>query len=134
MQRLLPVAVCVLLASGCDTGTDEESATQRALGELQQKYDELVKGKVEVPVEWATDDLENIGDWEYRVERLSFTTPEGLTAQLNEFGNDRWEVIWLESTPDGFLAIMKKPSISYLSKIPLSELSRFLTPGSGPGE
>ena len=134
MQRLLLVAASVVLASGCDTGTDEESATQRALGELQQKYDELVKDKVDVPVEWATDDLENIGDWEYRVERLSFTTPEGLAAQLNEFGNDRWEVIWLESTPDGFLAIMKKPSISYLSKIPLSELSRFLTPGSGPGE
>ena len=42
------------------------------------------------------------------------------------FGNDRWEVIWLERTPDGFLAVLKKPSISYLSKVPLSEIGKYV--------
>ena len=122
--------MAIVLCAGCESEQQETSATDRALNELQEKYDELVKGKVDAPVEWASDDLENIGDWEYRVERLSFTSPEGLAEQLNGFGNDRWEVIWLESTPDGFLAVMKKPSISYLSKIPLSELGRFFSIGS----
>ncbi|MGI9249171.1 MAG: hypothetical protein ACR2QI_09155 [Woeseiaceae bacterium] len=97
--------------------------------QLQRKYDELVKDKVDVPVEWATDDLENIGDWEYRVENISYSSPEDLELQLNEFGNDKWEVIWLESTPDGFLAVLKKPSISFLSKIPLSQLGKLVIGG-----
>lgn len=115
-----------LLLSGCENNSDEPSTAQRALDELQNKYDELLKDKVDVPVEWAAEDLENIGDWEYRVVSLSYHSPEELEAQLNEFGNERWEVIWLEEAPGGFLAVLKKPSISYLSKIPISQLGRIV--------
>ena len=85
---------------------------------------------MEDPVEWAADDIENIGDWDYKVENLAYSSPEDLESKLNEFGNDRWEVIWLERTPNGFLAILKKPSISYLSKIPLSQLGKFVIGGA----
>jgi hypothetical protein len=112
--------------SGCENHSDEPSTAQRALDELQNKYDELLKDKVDVPVEWAADDLENIGDWEYRVVSLSYRSPEELEAQLNEFGNERWELIWFEEAPGGFLAVLKKPSISYLSKIPISQLGRIV--------
>ena len=81
-------------------------------------------------MEWAASDLENLGDWEYRVETLKLTSEAEFAATLNEFGNDRWEVIWLERTPGGFMVIMKKPSISLLSKIPLSQLGRFVIDGS----
>ena len=118
--------------SGCQDENKESSAAQRALDELQNKYDELIKDKVDAPVEWATDDLENIGDWEYRVVNLAYRSPEELQAQLNEFGNDRWEVIWLEEAPGGFLAVLKKPSISYLSKIPISQLGRIVIGDSEP--
>ena len=117
------------LLSGCENESQESSAAQRALDELQRKYDDLIKDKVDVPVEWAADDIENIGDWEYRVVELSFTSPEDLESQLNEFGNERWEVIWLEDSPAGFLAVLKKPSISYLSKIPISQLGRIVIGG-----
>ena len=100
------------------------------MDELENKYDELLKDKVDVPVDWAAGDLENIGDWEYRVVSISFTSPADLESQLNELGNERWDVIWLEKSPQGFLAVLKKPSISYLSKLPLSELTRILTGGS----
>lgn len=125
--------VVVLLGhilTGCQSESDESSAAQKALDEIQNKYDELVKDKVDIPVDWATEDLENIGDWEYRVVRLSYTSPEDLEAQLNEYGNQRWEVTWLEDTPEGFLVVLKKPSISYLSKIPLSQLGRIVIGGS----
>lgn len=129
----LTLFVIVLLGhilSGCQSESDESSAAQKALDEIQNKYDELVKDKVDIPVDWATEDLENIGDWEYRVVRLSYSSPEDLEAQLNEYGNQRWEVTWLEDTPEGFLVVLKKPSISYLSKIPLSQLSRIVIGGS----
>ena len=131
--RLLVLTGAVLLShvlSACQTESQESSAAQRALDELQRKYDELVKDKVDVPVEWATDDLEKIGDWEYRVESLSYSSPEDLAIQLNEFGNEKWEVIWLERTPEGFLAVLKKPSISYLSKIPLSQIGKLVIGGA----
>lgn len=122
-------AICLCVA-GCENESQEPSAAERALDELQRKYDELLKDKVDVPVEWATEDLENIGDWEYRVVELAYTSSDELQSQLNELGNERWEVIWLEEAPGGFLAVLKKPSISYLSKIPISELGRIVTGGS----
>lgn len=122
------------LVSGCESESQESSAAQRTLDELQSKYDELIKDKVDIPVDWATDDIENIGDWEYQVVNLSYTSPADLQSQLNEFGNERWEVIWLEASPGGFLAVMKKPSISYLSKIPLSQLGRIVIGGPESAE
>lgn len=136
MTRTLVFSGMFLIGScltACDSDTQEPSAADRALDELQRQYDELVKDKVDIPVDWAADDLENIGDWEYRVEDLSYSSPEDLASQLNDFGNERWEVIWLERTPDGFLAILKKPSISYLSKIPLSKIGTLVI-GASSGE
>lgn len=136
-MRFLIFTATLLLSqalSGCDSDTQSSSAAQRALDELQSRYDELLKDKVDVPVDWAAADLENIGDWEYRVVSLSYRSAEELQDQLNEFGNERWEVIWLEESPGGFLAVMKKPSISYLSKIPLSQIGRIVTGDSGATE
>tara|TARA_R110002096_G_scaffold57426_2_gene145615 strand:- start:24685 stop:25113 length:429 start_codon:yes stop_codon:yes gene_type:complete len=126
----LAAAVFCLSFTGCQNESQQPSAAERALDELQSKYDELLKDKVDVPVDWATEDLENIGDWEYRVVDLAYSSSEDLQSQLNNFGNDRWEVIWLEKSPGGFLVVLKKPSISYLSKIPISELGRIVTGGS----
>lgn len=126
----LGVVAMGLFFAACQNESSQSSAAERALDELQKKYEELLKDKVDVPVEWATEDLENIGDWEYRVVDLAYTSSEDLESQLNGFGNERWEVVWFEKSPGGFLVVMKKPSISYLSKIPISELGRIVTGGS----
>ena len=92
--RLYAYAAAVLLShalSGCQKESQEPSAAQRAVDEVQAKYEELLKDKVDVPLDWATDDLENIGDWEYRVVRISYDSTDDLEAQLNELGNERWE-------------------------------------------
>ena len=122
------IAATLLIA--CEQPTDDSSAARKALEDLQQKYDELVEDKLGDPVEWAAEDIENIGDWDYKVVNLSFDSPQDLENQLNELGNEKWQVIWLERSPDGFLAVLKKPSISYLSKIPLSQIGRYVIGGS----
>lgn len=135
--RQIVITTTALLALGlsaCQSEVEEASTAQKAMDELQKKYNELVDDNIDVPIDWATEDIENIGDWEYRVENLAFSTPEELTSKLNELGNDRWEVIWLQRTPDGYFAVMKKPSISYLSKIPLSQLGKIMIGGSDGSE
>ena len=132
-QRLVLMvgaAFLVHMLSACQSESQESPRARKALDELQEKYDKLVREKLEDPVQWAADDFENLGDWEYRVESLSYSSADDLANQLNEFGNDKWEVVWLERTPDGFLAVLKRPSVSYLSKIPLSKLGTIVIGGS----
>ena len=127
--------VASLLLTACNPEPqDEVTGVRKTVEKLQQQYDELMAERGGDPVEWAASDLENLGDWEYRVETLRLTSEDEFAATLNEFGNDRWEVIWLEKTPGGFMVIMKKPSISLLSKIPLSQLGRFIIDGSGESQ
>ncbi len=132
--RTISLFVLAIALVGCEADQGEQSVAQRATEGIQKKYDELVESSIDAPIDWATSDIENIGDWEYRVENLSFSTAETFAEQLNEFGNDRWEVIWLEKTPDGYLIFLKKPSISYLSKLPLSQIGKIVIDGSGNGE
>ena len=135
MKKYVAAAAAIVCAvfslAGCNPEPqDEVTGVRKAVENLQQQYDELIAERGGDPVEWAASDLENLGDWEYRVETLKLESEQDFAATLNEFGNDRWEVIWLERTPGGFMVIMKKPSISLLSKIPLSQLGRFVIDGS----
>ncbi len=127
--HILAVA-CIFLATGCNRDAGEPSATESALDDLQSKYDELVEEKLEIPVRWATDDLENIGDWEYKVVELSGATAESLETTFNELGNDRWEVFWIENVRNGYRIMFKRPSRSYLSRIPLTQIGRFVIDGA----
>jgi hypothetical protein len=86
------------------------------------------------PAKWAADDFENIGDWEYMVRQVSFSSPEELETVLNELGNDRWELTWIERNDAELTVIMKKPAISYLSKIPLSQIGRMVIGDSDASE
>lgn len=130
-QTRLPTGVLLLciVAASCGGDPAEPSATEKALEELQAKYEELTGDKLDDPVEWASDDLENIGDWEYRVVDLPEASAVDLEAKLNELGDERWEVVWIEETSSGKRAILKRPSVSLLSKIPLSQLGRLIIGG-----
>ena len=121
----------VLLFSSCGGESDGPSAADKALEELQSKYDELRRRQPDDAVQWAADDLENIGDWEYRVVELSYKTSEDLETELNNLGDERWEVFWVDRTHDGVVVLLKRPSVSYLGKIPLSQIGRFIIDDSG---
>lgn len=130
---LLGVA-CISLTTGCNRDASEPSATEETINDLQSKYDELVEDKLESPVQWVTDDLENIGDWEYKVVDLSGAGPETLEETLNELGNDRWEAFWVENVRNDYRVMFKRPSKSYLSRIPLSQIGRFVIDGTGESQ
>jgi len=125
-MRYLVLVCCLAVFSGCAEDSVEPTGAETALKKLQEKYDELVKEKIDDSVEWATDDLENIGDWEYEVASVSFLSAENLATELNEFGDEKWELIWMEKSADGYMIVLKRPAVSYISRIPLSQLGRFV--------
>ncbi len=120
----------LLMVSGCNGKSSEPSATQRAIDDLQAKYDELVEDKITNPVKWASDDLENIGDWEYKIIDLADEGAAAIEKLLNELGDDRWEVYWVENVRNNYRIMLKRPSRSYLSHIPLSQIGRFVIGGN----
>lgn len=122
------------LLVACAREPGEVPAGEKALAELKEKYSELRDkyeqlARGEEAVEWAKEDLENIGDWEYRVIVIAGVDDAGLEAQLNELGNERWEAFWLERTGSGLRVMLKRPAISYISKMPFSELGRVVGDG-----
>jgi hypothetical protein len=111
---------------------DDESATARTLETLSNSYDELAKlvdRNSGDAVQWAQDDIENLGDWEYRVLELADRKPSTIEAALNEAGDERWEVFWVEMEPGITRFYLKRPAVSYLSRVPLSVLLRTLSGG-----
>jgi hypothetical protein len=110
----------------------EQSATERALAELTAAYAGLAgllgQGSGEA-VDRVQEDIENLGDWEYRIVELSGASSAVQEAELNALGDDRWEVYWVESSTDGVRFYLKRSSISYLSRVPLSTLVRMLAGG-----
>jgi hypothetical protein len=107
------------------------TAAQRAVEQLSSAYDELAQLVDRDPgqaVDWAQGDIENLGDWEYRI--VEFDGPaEAIETGLNALGDERWEVYWIEPTHDGVRVYLKRPSISYLSRVPLSDLLRMFGGG-----
>ena len=110
----------------------DATATDRAVERLAQTYDELaalLERNSGDAMGWAQEDIENLGDWEYRIVELDDESPEALEAELNTLGDERWEAYWVESTRRGVRVYLKRSSISYLSRVPLSTLGRLLGGG-----
>jgi len=143
-QRSLVVLLVVLGAGIGPSGSllaqiettptaEEQSATDRALEELSTAYEGLAglfnQGSGEA-VERVQEDIENLGDWEYRIVELPNDSAEMQEQRLNELGNERWEVYWVQPAPDNVRFYLKRPSISYLSRVPLSTLMRVIA-GAG---
>ena len=140
-QWILVVLTLVTLSAcgknGEPASTDEASEpsmTQKALNDLQAKYDELAGDRLEDPVQWAADDLENIGDWEYKVVELGSLPIDKWEEEFNSHGDERWQMVWIDTTASGRVAVFKRPSVSLLSKIPLSQLGRMMIGDSSTEE
>jgi len=107
----------------------EDSATARALEELTAAYDTLAgllgQGS-DAAVEGIQGDVENVGDWEYRVVLLADLSAESIESELNALGDERWEVFWVEPAGREIRFFLKRPAVSYLSRVPLSTLLRML--------
>jgi hypothetical protein len=133
IKMFVLLAALSFLAS-CSSGDSEPSATEKAIEGLQNKYEDLTDGDLDAPVQWASEDIKKIGDWQYKILDIGNVSGAEMETVLNEAGSERWEVIWIEKNLQGYAVFMKRPSISYLSKIPLSQLGRFVVGDSAPKE
>ena len=102
---------------------------EQALEELQRFVEEARQRAPEDPVEWAKEDLARYGDWEYRVVTLAELEADALEDELNELGQERWEVFWVERTDQGLNLFLKRPTVSYLRAVPFSEIGRAVSGG-----
>lgn len=124
-RAILGLLLASSLVAACDREPGEVPAAEKALAELSEKYAELRDkyeqlDKGEEAVAWAREDLGKIGDWEYKIVVVTDGDDAGLEAQLNELGNERWEVFWMERSGSGLRLMLKRPAISYISKMPFS--------------
>lgn len=76
--------------------------------------------------EWLLKDLQNIGDWEYKIEEFSSKNHKDLEIRLNQLGVERWQCFWVERVEDKKLFYFKRTKMSYLSKIPTGALLRIM--------
>ena len=76
--------------------------------------------------EWLLKDLQNIGDWEYKVESFDLENPKDLEIRLNQLGADRWQCFWVQSKDSNTVFYFKRTKLSYLSKIPTGALLRIM--------
>ncbi len=81
---IILLTITLVATGGCDKETTELSATERTINDLQAKYDELVEDTVQGPVKWASDDLENIGDWEYKIIDLADDSAASIEFALRK--------------------------------------------------
>lgn len=79
--------------------------------------------------EWIKEDIKKIGDWEYKVVNIKYESIDELENKLNELGNERWECFWVEKKEVVVVFIFKRPTISYLQKIPKADLFKMLHKG-----
>ncbi len=126
-----PIIVCLtaLVTLACEREPGEPSQAERALEEVKRLYEQAKDKVPEDPVKWAKEDIERYGDWEYQLLILADGEPSKLEEQLNEVGQERWEVFWVERSGADLRLFLKRPAISYLRSVPLSKLGRAISGG-----
>jgi hypothetical protein len=143
LRTLVLVVMVVVAPAGAAFAADPPQETdddQDLLEEIRKLYESAREKGEQVPkdlYDWVRQDIQSIGDWEYRIVEVASREATGLAARLNELGSERWEMIWLEPAGDGARIYFKRPVRSYLKQIPLSQLMKILPGGGGaeaPGE
>ena len=127
-KSAVPVSIAVLvlsLAGAPATAQEAESEDTGIWNQVVALYEQAKQAgetAAEDVYEWAREDLEAIGDWEYKVEYFSNPNHIALEKKLNELGLERWEVVWIDRQGPNLIVTMKRPSRTWLNKLPLGQL------------
>jgi hypothetical protein len=95
----------------------------------KEKYSETFDGGKKLTEEskaWLAKDIENIGDWEYKVVSYGPKDFKALEKDLNKLGKERWQCFWVEASGKEKVFYFKRTKLSYLSKIPTGALLRIM--------
>ena len=124
---LLVPGMCWLSLSADDSV--EEKAEETYWQKTKKAYEELTSGEKDLTKEtkkWIEEDLENIGDWEYRIVEINDSTAESIQMILNKMGKDRWECFFVDTSDNKRFFYFKKSKISYLQKLSKADLGKIL--------
>jgi hypothetical protein len=78
---------------------EEENEETSYWETIKNKFEELKSDnleKSEKAKNWIEEDIQKIGDWEYKVIKMGSSSIEKIEEDLNELGTDRWECFWVE--------------------------------------
>jgi len=113
-------------ADGQASSGEESGGVWEEILALYEKAKEAGEQVPEDAAEWVSQDLQSIGDWEYKVVELGPKTAEGLEAKLTELGTDRWECFWVQTSGTKTRLLFKRPRKSWLQSIPLTDLIQWI--------
>ena len=135
----VPIALLALfLLAGSFTRAEEPPSEDKSIwGQVVALYEQAKAAgetAAEDVYEWAREDLEAIGDWEYKVEYFSNPNHITLEKKLNELGLERWEVVWIDRQGPNLIVTMKRPSRTWLNKLPLGQLIKVAAPDGSGGD
>jgi len=139
MRKIPPclAAIALALALAAPTAAQEDMSDEESLWTQVLALYQEAKGTSETAAEdvyeWAREDMQSIGDWEYKVEYFSNPNHLALEKQLNELGTDRWEVVWIDRQGPNLIVTLKRPSRTWLNKLPLGQLLKLVAPGGDAG-
>jgi len=127
LVALLGAALACGGSDGGDGATGSEKPT--TWGEVQRLYEKARRTGEDVPgdaYEWMKQDLEKIGDWEYRVLAFDSAADAEIERKLNELGQDRWECFAVVPGESSLRLLFKRPVESYAGTIPHSDLLKLM--------
>lgn len=135
-RRLALLFLLCLSPTGCAGENHTESSSHESnplLDKARELYEKAKRSGDHVPediAEWMQEDLQRVGDWEYRV--VTTTPPkdgseaEALETLLNELGQERWDCFWIERKNGETRFFLKRPSKSYLKGVPMRDFLKLI--------
>ena len=99
------------------------------LEDAKKLYDKNLEGGKDLTLQtkdWIAQDLENIGDWEYKIVAFGDKAAPEMEKELNQLGSERWQCFWVEATGKDKVFYFKRTKRSYISKIPAGDLLRII--------
>lgn len=116
-----------------DTPEKESGAWQEVL-RLYEKTRQTGEAVPADAYEWMKQDLERVGDWEYRVLVVDSAAEAEIEERLNELGRDRWECFAALREAGSLHLLFKRPVESCVGMIPHNDLLKLLRGKKDDGE
>lgn len=111
------------------TGTGAVDNTGEWISKLYKSAKDAGTTTASSTAEWVSEDWNSRGDWEYQILQLPSADLVQVQNQLNEAGKSRWECYHVDTAGTQWTFFMKRSKYSYLSKVPLRDLTNFIPMG-----
>ncbi|MEO0796122.1 MAG: hypothetical protein AAFX93_13210 [Verrucomicrobiota bacterium] len=111
------------------SSAEEENEKESYLERAKRAYEDMTsddKDLSEETKQWVQEDLERIGDWEYKVIEIELSNAQTLEDELNLHGAERWECFFITQSTKKLTIMFKRQSISYIQKASKLDWSRLV--------